>query len=511
MTHLKQLFGLVVFFIAGGLSALALDLPQAPAPPEIPDRIATLQAPSDGVTDATAAINAAIASLAKQGGGTLEIPAGTYLVSVNSNAPDYVIGLQSNIRLMGSTSGTSKILLAAHQAAYNTILGAGSYLSDVDIENLTVDLNGQNNPITSTADYHAGVRAAVRNLNGARMRIAYCAFQNAADINVIYLNETVLPSATVTDMEVAHNVFRRIGQPPGSFDYDHSTVYAHAVRVWVHLNTFSTLAGIGTPGGRTAIEMHGDDINASHNSIDSYATGFIITGQAASSDRQLYNGNVITNVINGMEMVSEFYDGSSVGLQNVTVENNQITLNANAWRTSGRVETNQPAWGIFLNPAPKNPAPIVGLAITGNTVSYPAPQGPATSGDTHSGGIVLWTSSGDVTPVSNLTISGNSITGALGPAIWTNIDLTGGTTIASNTIANPARSSDSAERTGVYVSATTSDIVIQKNSVTDSARPPLIASGVDAVSTCQSSCSASGNTTSPSTVPSIITGPGWTK
>ncbi len=151
------------------------------------------------------------------------------------------------------------------------------------------------------------------------------------------------------------------------------------------------------------------------------------------------------------------------------------------------------------------------MAILNNQIIFPATQSEPVSGDTYSGGVVLWSYNGEMTPFSDLTISGNTIRNALGPAIWTNIPLTGGTAITSNLMTNPARSSASAERTGIYISGRTSKMQIEKNTVIDTAKTPMIHVGISAVSTCESNCMLTHNAVSPVTVSGSVLGPGWVR
>ncbi len=500
-------YGVLLLTIAAAplCAALGLDQPVLPAPPNIPSLIVPLNAPADGVTDATAAINSAMASLSNQGGGTLQFGSGTYLVSVNPNAHDYVLQIQSNVRLQGSSDGATVIKMADAQEPYSTLIGTCCSVHDVDIENITIDLNGLNNPITSTANKLAGVRDAIRIDQGPRVRVAGCTVLNAADVNPFDFN------GTVTDVEVANNTFST-GQPPGSFDFDHSTIFAHAARVWIHDNSITAQYGPGTPGARTGIELHGDDITVTNNTIDGYQIGMIITGEAVSSNRQLYNNNVIKNNMFGMEISSNLWPGQKTqyAIQNLTIENNQISLSPFVWRLTGIIYPNEPSQGIFLMSSPRSPSAIDGLAITGNQVTFPT-GGTPEWGDTFSGGIVLWSYSGAMIPISNLTISGNTVTNALGAGIWTNVTLTGGTTVTSNTIINPARSSASADRAGVYISGSTANMQIENNTVTDTANPPLTKVGISAVSSCESNCISSSNTVNPRPpITRSVLGPGWT-
>ncbi len=435
--------------------ALALDQPTLPAPPIIPNRMVNLDAPADGVTDASAAINSAIASLSQQGGGTLQFGSGTYLVMVNPQANEQVLQIQSNVRLLGSSDGSTVIKMADKQGPYQSLIGTIIPIHDVEIENITIDVNGENNPIRSASDKTAGIRDTIRIDKGPRIKIAGCTVLNGVSVDTFDFN------GTATDIEIANNKFPNVGQPPGaSYDFDESTILVHAARVWVHDNSMTAAYGPGTPDARTGIEIHGDDMTITNNTIDGYQMGMIITGQAVSSNRQLYKNNVMNKVMYGIEIRSTRWDGqkNQYGMQNITIEDNQISLSPFAWRRSGIVSSNGSSEGIFLYEDLTSPLPIDGLAILGNQITFPTGSGTPEWGDTYSGGVVLWTQNGDIVPISNLTISGNTITNALGAAIWTNIPLTAGTTITSNRIINPARSSVSDQHTGIYISDSTAQI-----------------------------------------------------
>jgi len=485
------------------LLSFALDLPNLPASPIIPSRTVALNAPDNGVTDATAAINKAMAALSNEGGGTLEFAAGTYLVKVNPRANDYILQLQSKVRLQGAADGKTIIKVANDQSPYNTILGTGWSVSDVDIENITFDLNGENNPITSAENKALGAKAAIRVDAGPRTKVANCTFINIDDVNTLIFSGT-----TATDVEVYNNNFTA-GMPAGFYDFDHSTIYSHAVRMWIHYNTFTAKDGPGTPVARCAIETHGDDQTVGHNTINGYSIAMNITGQATSSNRQVYRYNLIENTLNGIEIWSQHFAGQGTyGMENITIEYNTINLDPFGWRRTGSVYPNQPSMGIFLTCNPIQPVPIDGLAITNNTITFPT-GGTPEWGDTYSGGVILWTYNGLVIPISNLTVSSNIIKNALGPAIWTNVPLEHGSVITSNTIENPSRSSSADQHTGIYVSDITEDFQIQDNAVSDSAKVPMIASGIDAVSSCRSSCTVTGNAVTPKSVKAVVGGSGW--
>jgi len=96
-------------------------------------------ATGDGLTDDTAAINAAITAINALGGGTVLFPEGTYLVGdVGGNT---AISLLSNVTLNGSGINATIIKLKNNGNAH--VISASS-VSNVAITNLTVDGNRAN-------------------------------------------------------------------------------------------------------------------------------------------------------------------------------------------------------------------------------------------------------------------------------------------------------------------------------------------------------------------------------
>ena len=89
----------------------------------------------DGVTNDTAAFNAALASLATAGGGRCLVPKGTYLISATTN-PAITSHVSSNVHLMGEGRGAS-VLKIAGMPAGNFLFCSGDNWS---VEDLTIDM-----------------------------------------------------------------------------------------------------------------------------------------------------------------------------------------------------------------------------------------------------------------------------------------------------------------------------------------------------------------------------------
>ena len=87
----------------------------------------------DNIVNDTAAIQSAINAVSAAGGGTIYLPAGTFRVTTTIN-------VASNINLVGAGIGTTVIKMDSASTAAEVIYGTG--LTNVRIENLSVDANG---------------------------------------------------------------------------------------------------------------------------------------------------------------------------------------------------------------------------------------------------------------------------------------------------------------------------------------------------------------------------------
>lgn len=105
-------------------------------------------AKGDGQTDDTAAIGKAIAACKAAGGGTIEMPAGTYIVRGDAANPSKgPIELSSNMTLSGAGMGETVIKLADHfDARINGIVRTAlETVDNVTVTGLTIDGNRANN------------------------------------------------------------------------------------------------------------------------------------------------------------------------------------------------------------------------------------------------------------------------------------------------------------------------------------------------------------------------------
>jgi len=142
-------------------------------------------AKGDGVTDDTAAINAAIAAAAGAGGGIVYLPAGTYHVAPTPHPQDgtYAVCLlmRGGVTLRGAGTGATTVRLAASaalpagsnsiylvlNAAINPALATAARDTDIAVEDLTVD----GGAATQTVPTHGVFWIGCRDVHHTRVRV----------------------------------------------------------------------------------------------------------------------------------------------------------------------------------------------------------------------------------------------------------------------------------------------------------------------------------------------------
>src|SRR5215211_2601097 len=138
----------------------------SPAPEEgARVNVKTFGAVGDGVTDDTAAFDAALKSLADGGGGTCLVPKGTYLIA----ASGITSRVKSGLHLVGD--GVGAILKIAATPSAALIVGDGN---DWSIENLTLEMG----------DYVPRVRRPAIDCRGDNWRVANCSLHRIGIIGI---------------------------------------------------------------------------------------------------------------------------------------------------------------------------------------------------------------------------------------------------------------------------------------------------------------------------------------
>ncbi len=488
--------------------------PILPTPPQIANLSASVTQfgaiPNDGIDD-TKAIQTAIDTIAQQGGGSVIFPPGTYHLSIQRQGKHLqALKLRSGVRLAASKTSGAILKLADRQGNYESIMGTEEYgtpLTDFVMTGLTIDSNGQNNPVLAPEGRNGKIspdfgddqiflpRTVVRVYMGKRIRLDRNRFTNQTAVWSVVVNGTL---DGMTDVAITNSRFDNVGG--NAVDFDHSSIYTQGSRMLVAQNTFVSRFGPGTKGARTAIEIHGSDQTVRNNTISGYTNGINVTGTGTPrSQRQLYQDNFIDGANTGFMLWYHLHKGGSPhqpALENVIIRHNTININSDNWLTPGIVSDKGPTAGILLDP--NSDAPIRALTIADNRINFVNAKPVNYSHDRFSSGITLWKYTHPDAPIDRLTISGNQIINAPGAGIWSNAALggAGSSQIENNTIVNPARSNRLSEdnsglsRAGIYlqVNSHNQNLHIQQNTIVDTLKPTQLKYGIVADSTCAGTC-----------------------
>jgi hypothetical protein len=530
--------------------------PTAPAAPVIPNRllsVATYGAIPNDNKDDTKAVQTAIDTLRQQGGGSVLFPAGRYDISIQPSSvctpsatssackphPQALV-LYPKLRLASADAANRATLrLGNNQGNYEAVMATAEYwfpLEDFVLENIIVDSNGPNNPVTRPANsdpccdnspdfgigYAQTPRYALRVYLGARVLVNNVRFLNQTSVNVITLN-----GDSFSDGAIKNSSFEGVGNDP--VDFDHSSIYTTGKRIQITGNTFTSKYGPGTLGARTAIEIHGDDQLVENNKISGFTFGLNVVGDTATGgERQVYSNNTIDGAVSGF-VIWAFPDDGYTGktLKGIDIRSNKITLNGDAWLNANLTFEAESVSGIALEAA--NTSSIATLVIRDNTITFTNTKGFRSNfAETRSGGVVFSLYQKPELGIDQLILVRNRIENPLGPGIFISVPIGSNalSRITHNTFVNPARGNElryneaKQTRAGIYIAKdsqgslsvipiTTKNLNIVSNVVQETA--PKLAYGLSVLSQCQSSCSVSGNSVSPTSLQLYNLGQGWTQ
>lgn len=307
-------------------------------------------AKGDGVTDDTAAIQAAMNAVAAVGG-YLFFPAGTYIVSAVNPMTDAAginkaaLLMSSNLHLV-SAPGSATIKMANNQSTNATptrisMFFSNQFLSNISFEGLVMDMNGANNlmsparpasynlftqaHIIFSGDVGGGVAAGCVN-----MYIRKCQFLNTAGVSCILMAQSNTPGVGLgSNWRIIDCLF----SGNGSDSNDHSSIYGWADDVEVHGCTFTyptmTLAGSGGAGPNVAYEAHGAQHRFHHNKIlNYYQVAWISSNYTSASTGQEFDNNIAT--ICGVAFDHFLETATFTVLNQVRVHHNLITITDDA-------------------------------------------------------------------------------------------------------------------------------------------------------------------------------------
>ncbi len=409
----------------------------------------------DGVTDDTAAIRAALAA-ASTYGGTLLLPAGTYIVAPAVADGNVFSFAGATLKVIGAGAGSSVLKIKDGALPYRAVIdGSGSKVG-VRVEGVAFDHNINNNPLTTEAALLTGPRFSCE-IAGSDIVIRDCEVRNASSLNDFYLSGT--------GVKVEHCRWVNCGDDPTHLDHDSSGIYFPVNGGRVVGCEFVGSAGL--PGTRTAIETHGSNLIVRDNVIRSYSKGMNIVGYAAAEETNIIIAhNAIDGAGQGMQLWSNAYGGHTTGygLDGVLVEGNTIRLaRADVW---GAASGNY-VCGIAVYPS--GDLNVRGLKVRGNVIVGTIEDEAITSNHASCG--IGWFSNADKV-LEDSDISENTIIGMPLSAIRLSCGIKN-CLVERNLIRNCGNTLDAecpqSYQTPIFVGATTVDgFALEGNKVMDS-------------------------------------------
>lgn len=361
----------------------------------ITPNVKSFGAVGDGVTDDTAAINAAIATL--DDGDTLFFPAGCYIVKAPAPGTYAILPLDNkNITVCGDGIGLSTIKVADACPTYSVLLGAGwADVTGLEVCDLTFDHNIFNNPITNNAEIMAYHQTTIYVRNGSDLHIHDLEVINASSVQNICLCPRINANILIEDVTATG-----IGDDPNHVDHDASFFYTEADNVVIR-NCDISCATLGLGGGRTGVETHGSDTEVTNITITNFKKGMNIcdpvVAMAHTGTNILIHDNTFNNTYIGVDIWS-----NNDGIDGIEINNNVVNIPVRmAGDTIARsgVQTNLTnAKGINALNCHDNSITVGAVETTGD---YTTP--------TYSAGILIYGSVG-LPVLSNSQIANNNIT-----------------------------------------------------------------------------------------------------
>jgi hypothetical protein len=342
---MKQL-GVALLLLSGSIGAKFLH--GEPSGSHLPASVLDIRqrgASGNGSTDDTAAIAAVFAEVCSSGGGTIHVPAGTYIINPGAGP----LPLCSNLVVQGP--GTFKVKPDAGN--YRSIFATarlGAAVDNLTFSGITVDQNAAANTTATITVADVGTRQNIWQVNGG----TNIHFENmhlvASGVNPIDVN-----GATISGVYIERN-FIVFQKRPGQPLFDNSSIYIDGDNFHVTDNTFvSTLADSAV----TAIEIHTGSGSVAGNTVDSYEVGMNLVDLRGASA----TGNNVRGAGYGISL------WSTKKMDSVTVSDNTVSI--------AQVKRKIPvSWGIATAFVDGTNGAFSNLRISDNVVTFEPESSP---------------------------------------------------------------------------------------------------------------------------------------
>lgn len=308
---------------------------------------------NDGVTDSTSAIQAAI-DAASATGKWLYVPAGTYKIipatTIDDEDPSFVtkVGMliRSNMHIWAEPGAIFKIANNVSTDANPQsmgMFGTDTPLSKVSWYNLTMDMNGANNPIsplrpTTYSRYNQSQILVSGKPGGVVAYMDDVHIENCTFINNPGVCDLVMAQSNQVGASIGRR-WRIIGNlfGNGGLDTDdHTAVYAWADDVEFSSNIVQNTALPNVTGGNTCYEIHGNRHKITNNTFQKYYRGIWVSSN-------LTNSAVVDCIISNNVFETAYYGIDFFRTAAVLGKTNNLLITNNTFRFDDYVITPGPA------------------------------------------------------------------------------------------------------------------------------------------------------------------------
>lgn len=268
--------------------------------------------------------NTAIAAINAAGGGVLQLKRTYNLGSYSANGLS-MVGLKPGVDIVGLGKTTGFRLnngVNVSNAQFAHILGSYDPVSlgRIRFKDFLLDYNGLNNCGSGTL---WALNAMLAIELGDDIDVDTIGFINNCGSNSILIGENKYP-ATTTNIRVRGCHFSNNGDRINPAATDFSACWLTAANASVSGSTFD----LGPMVNGAAIELHGQNLGASDNSIRDYFNGMNISnenpGRGGSGPNSSYNISAIGNRMFGVKCGFTLYSRSVTSLVNTTIAMNTI-------------------------------------------------------------------------------------------------------------------------------------------------------------------------------------------
>ncbi|MBI5586821.1 MAG: hypothetical protein HY889_00465, partial [Deltaproteobacteria bacterium] len=290
----------------------------------------------DGITDDTAAIVNAIASLPASGGEIRLIPGKTHLVTCPTTAT-YAGGtiytsftMKSNLKVVGWNSiiKMANNVTTALSPKATAVFFSNQYLTNISFEGITFDMNGANNSTNSTNLFQSAILFSSDNARCDDLKIYRCSFQNSVGTSVVGLSQTNTVGALIGFRNIIRdNYFYHTNAYLTTTD--HSTIGGIVNDSVFEGNTFE-FSAIRSDNIGVAIDLQGTNNRFVNNRVKNYAIGVQIGGNYVTpSEDIVVANNVFSPMKNGG--VNFFREvATAQAIDKITIAHNHIDLDDSA-------------------------------------------------------------------------------------------------------------------------------------------------------------------------------------